>query len=629
MNKNKEEGSISKKGFAGAVAVTLIALFVGFFVYPNIIHQKGEVAPDAPADLSAEPLDGSANLTWTAPADGGSPITLYLVKYTKDGGGETIVDTKSTNPEYTLTGLNNGSTYVVSVVAKNLIGEGAYSSTVEFIPSSVSATAPDTVTGLAGVASNASVALSWSAPINNGGSPVTDYQIYYRVLDSGEEYATLKTGTPNKSYTLTSLTNDTVYEIAVSALNLVGESAISTPINVTPQAGISISTSPSVTTTVNSANITWVTSKSGSSQVSYGATDSLGYMTEEMNTTERVTGHSVDLTGLISCTIYVYKVTSYDAGGEYVSSTKGEFSTQCKGGAEVLTSSKDQATVDAGVTVQAKTSGKGISVVVPPAVVTDTSVTIQAMIVSKTETISNVSKPTGKTWVGESYVLNALENPTTEVTSFDKSVSVAIDYDNDDIAGLNPDTLKIWHYEDATGWRELTSCLTSATETGGTVTCQTTSFSVFGIFGESPSSSSSSGSSSTTGYLPPKVTTTPAATPVATPTTALPTETKNPADTLELPNTEKTNFTKNLWYGVDDLEVNLLQKFLNSKGFNVSDSGLGSIGQETNFFGPKTRDALIKFQEAYKLNILTPLGLNLGTGFFGPQTRNFINSLQK
>ena len=72
-------------------------------------------------------------------------------------------------------------------------------------------------------------------------------------------------------------------------------------------------------------------------------------------------------------------------------------------------------------------------------------------------------------------------------------------------------------------------------------------------------------------------------------------------------------------------DVKRLQQFLNTHGFVISFTGPGSKGYETNTFGAKTFNALIKFQEKNAKDILTPIGLKRGTGFFGLMTLKFIN----
>ncbi len=81
----------------------------------------------------------------------------------------------------------------------------------------------------------------------------------------------------------------------------------------------------------------------------------------------------------------------------------------------------------------------------------------------------------------------------------------------------------------------------------------------------------------------------------------------------------KFYFNKNLQYKSNNTEVKELQKFLNSKGFLVSKNGIGSIGNESTYFGPATKKALINFQKA---NNIKP-----AIGNFGPKTRAKINSL--
>ncbi len=87
-------------------------------------------------------------------------------------------------------------------------------------------------------------------------------------------------------------------------------------------------------------------------------------------------------------------------------------------------------------------------------------------------------------------------------------------------------------------------------------------------------------------------------------------------------------FFRNLTVGSKGSDVKLLQQFLNRfSDTQVAVSGAGSPGQETEFFGPATKSGVIKFQDKYKAEVLTPVNLTSGTGFFGPSTRAKINSI--
>ncbi|MFA5348935.1 MAG: peptidoglycan-binding domain-containing protein [Candidatus Paceibacterota bacterium] len=82
-----------------------------------------------------------------------------------------------------------------------------------------------------------------------------------------------------------------------------------------------------------------------------------------------------------------------------------------------------------------------------------------------------------------------------------------------------------------------------------------------------------------------------------------------------------TSITKNLYYGMrNDPQIKCLQSFLLKQA--VYPEGL-----ITGNFGSLTKQAVVRFQEKYKADILTPLGLTTGTGNVGPSTRSKINQL--
>lgn len=85
--------------------------------------------PGFPRNLSVGAGDESAILRWDAPvSDGGSPILGYQV--TASDGLHSPVVVFVTGTSVTLTGLTNGVTYTVSVMAKNAVGLGSQSSAV-------------------------------------------------------------------------------------------------------------------------------------------------------------------------------------------------------------------------------------------------------------------------------------------------------------------------------------------------------------------------------------------------------------------------------------------------------------------------------------------------------------------
>jgi len=88
------------------------------------------------------------------------------------------------------------------------------------------------------------------------------------------------------------------------------------------------------------------------------------------------------------------------------------------------------------------------------------------------------------------------------------------------------------------------------------------------------------------------------------------------------------SFEKDLKQGDKLPDVLELQKKLNlDVDTRISPIGPGSPGNETDYFGTLTKVAVVKFQNKYKNEVLTPANLISGTGFIGSLTRKKLNNL--
>ncbi|MSW46544.1 MAG: hypothetical protein F2837_11500, partial [Actinobacteria bacterium] len=109
--------------------VALLAAFsliVGFTVSAASIASADPVqaSPDAPTSMVAYRGDGSAEISFTAGADNGAPISNY--KYSTDNGSSwTAFSPVVTSSSVTIGGLTNGTTYSVKLRAVNSVGDGA------------------------------------------------------------------------------------------------------------------------------------------------------------------------------------------------------------------------------------------------------------------------------------------------------------------------------------------------------------------------------------------------------------------------------------------------------------------------------------------------------------------------
>lgn len=202
--------------------------------------------PGAPQNFTATPSNRRVDLSWTAPAsDGGAAIIRYEVS----GNNGAIWLTASSSTAHAFIGLYNGQTYSFKVRAISSAGNGAEASATA-TPRTVP-TAPLNCTTAPG---DGQVVLSWTAPLTDGGSDITSYQVSG---DGGAIWTDVGLGT---SHTFTGLTNGTAYTFIVRAVNGAGdgaaESATATPMaapagpGVTP-ASLDITTGSTGTFTVS------------------------------------------------------------------------------------------------------------------------------------------------------------------------------------------------------------------------------------------------------------------------------------------------------------------------------------------------------------------------------------------
>jgi len=83
------------------------------------------------------------------------------------------------------------------------------------------------------------------------------------------------------------------------------------------------------------------------------------------------------------------------------------------------------------------------------------------------------------------------------------------------------------------------------------------------------------------------------------------------------------SFESDLYYGMkNNREVHCLQEFLKNQGTEIYPEEL-----ITGNFLSLTQQAVIRFQEKYREDILDPINLEKGTGFVGAMTRDKINEL--
>jgi hypothetical protein len=176
-------------------------------------------APDAPV-VTATAIVQGVHLSWTAPADNGSPITGYNISRSTTTGTETfLVSVGAAVTTYDDTAVvTDGTEYFYTVTAVNSDGESVASTEVSAtpltgIPDAPVLTASPTLNG---------VHLSWTAPDTHGGT-ITHYRVH-RSITTGGETLLVELGDVT-TFDDTPLANDgTEYFYTVTAVTAQGES---------------------------------------------------------------------------------------------------------------------------------------------------------------------------------------------------------------------------------------------------------------------------------------------------------------------------------------------------------------------------------------------------------------------
>lgn len=181
--------------------------------------------PDPPANLQVTPGDQRLDLSWDAPSGNGGTVASYTAELSP-GGATCTVNAPTT--ACALTGLTNGVTYTVSVVATSEVG-GSPAATGSGTPTDHLPSAP---TSVGTTATHGQVEVTWSPPADDGGSPVTGYTATAVPDDAG--LATRTCAAAASPCTVTGLVDGVTYLVTVAAENVHGTGVASAVVPAVP-----------------------------------------------------------------------------------------------------------------------------------------------------------------------------------------------------------------------------------------------------------------------------------------------------------------------------------------------------------------------------------------------------------
>jgi hypothetical protein len=213
------------------------------------------LTPGSPVISGITPGATTASVAFTAPASAGSSaITNY--EYSVDNGSSWVTPSPAdTTSPLTITGLTGGTSYAVKLRAVNTQGAGC-ATAVDSVTTVLPANAP---TGLVATAGYNAAHIAFTAPTNNGGSAIINYE--YKLNESS--WMALSPAKTGSALTISGLTACNTYTIRIRAVNAAGGGTASDSVVVTPLGGQSAGISWTTHATVEDYPWTGVTYANG------------------------------------------------------------------------------------------------------------------------------------------------------------------------------------------------------------------------------------------------------------------------------------------------------------------------------------------------------------------------------
>lgn len=237
-----------------------------------------------------------------------------------------------------------------------------------------------------------------------------------------------------------------------------------------------VTTTP-VIETPDEIRISWDDDDADASHLDYGINTTYGH-------TEPDADGEANL-DLLDCTTYNYRIRLVKSGNTITGNDEEVTTSGCVGDADIVSKNRNDVDRDTGGTVSLVENGIGSRLGIPTNFkAAEPAAQFQVKKLTNTEVLSVTGRPSVfMQTIGDIYDFKALTDVQELITEFDEAITVTMTYSDADVAGLDESSLIIYRWHNAV-WEALENC--NINENTNTITCETSKFSIFGLFGNTP-----------------------------------------------------------------------------------------------------------------------------------------------
>jgi hypothetical protein len=216
---NLLEGGVSCASTASCVAVGHFTNVGHGTAYQTLVLSgSAATVPDPPTNVSAAARNGAASVSWTTPADNGSPISSYTVTASPGGASVGVPGSQSSG---TVLGLTNGTSYTFTVVATNGVGPSAPSTPSNAVtPTAPAIEVPSSSFPRPATVGTATVPVLESWPADSDLNGICNYDLQERA--AGGAYTDVTLPTPTSTSVMVSLNPSTSYSFQLNVTDCGG-----------------------------------------------------------------------------------------------------------------------------------------------------------------------------------------------------------------------------------------------------------------------------------------------------------------------------------------------------------------------------------------------------------------------